>query len=411
VVWTTSRYAVRSLGRNVRRTALSILGIGVVCMLVVFMESLNRGKGEMIARAGALGGLGHIRIVPAHWAERRDVRLRLSRPDAHVAAARTLPGVSHVTARARAPALLALGTHAVPVEIVGVEADVEPRVFRYVQVVQEGRYLLPQEANAIVIGRSIADRLTADLGDEIVATTVGAAGDIQSALFRIAGIVSTGSDDADAAVCQVTRSDLERLTGLSGAGEVSVVLDDYRRIDAVRAALAPLITGGDTALTMGELNPEIEGHLEQDEAASRFVSLIILLIAVLGVTSAQLAAVLERRREFAILSALGMSSFAVVRLIVQEALMLGLGGAVAGLALAVPVTRYFAHAGVDFRPYYGSSAAFQGVLIDPVFYGDFGPWIVPYTGLIAIGATVCASLYPAWYASRTDPTMALRVAQ
>ena len=66
-----------------------------------------------------------------------------------------------------------------------------------------------------------------------MATTVGPRGDIQSAMFRLVGIVSTGSDDSDTAVCQVALADLERLTGLPGAGEVSIVLDDYREIDRV----------------------------------------------------------------------------------------------------------------------------------------------------------------------------------
>jgi len=51
------------------------------------------------------------------------------------------------------------------------------------------------------------------------------------------------------------------------------------------------------------------------------------------------------------------------------------------------------------------------VLLDPVIYGDIGWWIVPYVFAVAIGATVVASVYPAWYAARTDPAVALRVAQ
>jgi lipoprotein-releasing system permease protein len=77
----------------------------------------------------------------------------------------------------------------------------------------------------------------------------------------------------------------------------------------------------------------------------------------------------------------------------------------------VPIIWRFAHVGLDFRHYMGSTYAFQGVLFDPVIYGDFGPWIVSYVALVAIGATLAASLYPAWYASRTDPAVALRVAQ
>ena len=141
------------------------------------------------------------------------------------------------------------------------------------------------------------------------------------------------------------------------------------------------------------------------------MSFIILLIVLLGVASAQLAAVLERRREFAVLSALGMSGLTMARLILQEALILGLAGAALGLAAGLPIVWWLAHGGIDFSRYLGRGYAFQGVLMEPVIYGDFGLWIVPYVCAVAVGATVVASVYPAWYTARTDPAVALRVAQ
>jgi ABC-type lipoprotein release transport system permease subunit len=405
------RYAARTVGRNFRRTALSILGIAIGCVLALFMESLNRGKGELFSRAGVSSGLGHVRVVPAGWRARRDVRLRLADWQADVAAARSLPGVQSVAVRARAQALLAVGTHVVPVELTGVQPEIEPSTFRYVRTVQQGRYLKPGERGELVVGKMIADRLSADVDDDIVATTVGPKGDIQSALFRLVGIVSTGGDDSDAMVCQVSLPDLEQLTGLPGAGEVSIVLDDYRRIDSYAARLAPLVARGDETMTLPELAPEISAHLEQDAATTRFVSAVILLIVLLGVASAQLAAVLERRREFAVLSALGMSGRRMVWVIVEEALILGGGGAILALAGGVPLAWALARYGLDFSRFLGSSYAFQGVLFEPVVYGDFGWWIGWYVSAVALGATVLASLYPAWYAARTDPAVALRVAQ
>jgi ABC-type lipoprotein release transport system permease subunit len=411
MAWMGTRYAARSVGRNLRRTGLSIVGIAIGCVLALFMESLNRGRGELFARAGSASGVGHLRIVPDGWRGRREPRLRLADWRADVAAARAIPDVAFVTARVRAQALLAVGTHVVPVEMTGVQPDIEPQTFRYVQTVQEGRYLRADETGELVVGRAIADRLSAGIGDEIVATTVGPKGDIQSALFRLVGIVSTGNDDSDAAVCQVVLEDLEHLSGFAGAGEVSLVLDDYRDIDRVRRRLTPRVARGDDVMTLSELAPDVEGHFKQDIVVSRFVSGIILLIVLLGVASAQLAAVLERRREFAVLAALGMSGPRMVRLIVQEALILGAGGALLAMAGGLPLVWRLAHTGLDFRRYLGGSYAFQGVLFDPVVYGDFGWWIVTYVAAVAMGATIVASLYPAWYAARTDPAAALRVAQ
>ena len=405
--WT---YAFRSLRRNARRTVLSVVGIGVGCALALFMESLNRGRDELFARMGAYAGAGHVRIVPAGWRERRDPRLRLANWQAAVDGVREISGVTAMTVRARAQALLAMGTHVMPVEIVGVDAHTEPSTYRFVQTIAHGRYLRATDTGAVVIGQAIAERLVAEVDDEILATAVGKTGDIESMLLRIVGIVRTGSDEIDATICQVVLADVERLTGLAGIGEVTLILDDWERVDAVRAALSEVVGADDEVLTWGEISPEFKGHLEQDSAVSRLVSGIILLIVMLGVASAQLAAVLERRREFAVLSALGMHSRTIVAVLLQEALAIGLASAALGLALGLPFVWRLARSGIDLSRYMGTTYSFQGVIIEPVIYGDIGSWTVWYVFTVSVVVTVLASLYPAWFAARTDPADALRVA-
>jgi ABC-type lipoprotein release transport system permease subunit len=303
-----------------------------------------------------------------------------------------------------------MGTHVVPVEIVGVDPRTEPSTNRFARNVSQGRYLESSDTGTVVIGQAIADRLVAGLDDEVLATAVGKRGDIESMLLRIVGIVRTGSDEIDSTICHVVLADVERLTGLSGAGEVTLILDDWERADLAKAALSQAVRTGDDVLTWGEISPEFKGHLEQDNAVSRLVSGIILLIVVLGVASAQLAAVLERRREFAVLSALGMRSRTIVAVLLLEALAIGIASAVLGLALGLPFVWLLATRGIDLSRYMGASYSFQGVLIEPIIYGDAGAWTAWYVLIVAIVVTVAASLYPAWFASRTNPADALRVA-
>jgi ABC-type lipoprotein release transport system permease subunit len=303
-----------------------------------------------------------------------------------------------------------MGTHVVPVELVGVDPLTEPSTYRFVQKMSHGRYLRPEDAGAVVIGHAIADRLVAGIDDEILVTAVGRSGDIESLMLTIVGIVDTGSDEIDATICQVTLADVERLTGLRGAGEVTLILDDWRQADAAKTRLARRVQHGDDVLTWGEINPEFVGHLEQDKAIARLVSAIVLLIVVLGVASAQLAAVLERRREFAVLSALGMRSRMLALVLLQEALFIGAASAAVGFALGLPPVWWLAEYGVDLSRFLGPGYSFQGMIIEPVIYGDFGPWTAWYVAVVAIVVTVLASLYPAWFAARTNPADALRVA-
>ena len=411
MAWVAATYARRSVGRNLRRTVLAVVGIAIGCALALFMESINRGRDGLFARVGAESGTGHVRVVPAGFRARRDVRLRLADADADLAAARALPGVAVATPRARAQVLLAMGTHVVPVELVGVDAATEPRALRFVRTMAAGRWLRPGERGAAVVGRAVAERLEVELGDAILVTAVGQKGRLESAMLTLVGVVTTGSEDIDAGIALTALPDVAALSGLGGAGEVTLILDDWRAADAARAALAGRVAPGDEVMTWIELNPEFAGHLEQDKASSRFVSAVILLIVFLGVASAQLAAVLERRREFAVLAALGMGARRMVALVVSEALTLGLVGATLGLAIALPLVAHIARVGIDLTRFMGRGFSFQGVLLEPIIYGDLGPWVVPYVLAVAVGATLVASLYPAWFAARTDPAVALRVAQ
>ena len=90
-----------------------------------------------------------------------------------------------------------------------------------------------------------------------------------------------------AQVCAAKRGDRKQEGFESGAGEVTIILDDWERADLTKATLSQAVHAGAEVLTWGEISPEFKGHLEQDNAVSRLVSGIILLIVVLGVASAK----------------------------------------------------------------------------------------------------------------------------
>jgi ABC-type lipoprotein release transport system permease subunit len=407
----TLTYAARSIRRNLRRTFLSVIGIAIGVALMLIVESFNRGKVEIFTRVGAESGAGHLRITPAGWSTKRDPRLRLADPERALKEARALPGVEVAAPRVRAQALLAMGTHVVPVELVGVDPAAELRAFRYARKVTEGRWLQEGDAGTIVIGRSLAEQLGVGLDDELLATTVGRGGQVESAMLRVVGVVATGTEEVDLMVSHAPLADVERLTAIAGLGEVTLLLTDWRGYAAARGELRQRLAGTDEVLTWPELVPDLVGHAEQENQTSRLVTGIIMLVVLIGVASAQLASVLERRREFAVLSALGMGGPALVRVVLAEGLALGLIGGFAGLALATPLVWLLTTRGLDLSSMYGSSMAFGGTVIDPIIYGSMGSWILPEAFLVAIVATVLASLYPAWFAARTDPAQALRVAQ
>lgn len=403
----TTRYALRSLRRNLRRTLLSIIGVAIGIAVAVFLAALMRGSSELRVRSIAQSGFGHMRIAPAGWEKSRDDDLRLQDWGAERAAALALPEVEVAAPHARQTALLAFGTRVVGVQLLGVDPEAERRFNRLVGAIDEGRYLESADPGAVVVGGTIAERLDVELEDDLFLTAVGAGGELQYAMLRIVGIIRSGSHEMDAGICHVCLDEFMQLTGYRGAGEITLLLQDPDQIPRVQSLLSERLPTGDVILPWQVILPGQGGDAQSDAGFMGMIVGIVILVVTLGIASARMTAILERKREFAVLLALGMKGRQVVTLVLLESLAAGVLGAVLGLLLVTPLVHHTTTTGIDFGSLMGSDFHMEGVLFDPIIYSDMGLWMIPHALLIGLGATLLATLYPAWLAVRTDPRSAL----
>ncbi|MFI5307002.1 MAG: ABC transporter permease, partial [Polyangiales bacterium] len=106
--------------------------------------------------------------------------------------------------------------------------------------------------------------------------------------------------------------------------------------DLIRKALGGASPGGSIFVAQTE---EVEKHVMQSVrqtfSYSRGMELMTLVIALMGVVGTMIAAIIDRRREIAMLRAVGATAGQVATAVLVEASFLGLCGAVAGIALGV----------------------------------------------------------------------------
>jgi putative ABC transport system permease protein len=130
------------------------------------------------------------------------------------------------------------------------------------------------------------------------------------------------------------------------------------------------------------------------------IAAISLLVAGVGIMNIMIVSLIERTREIGILKALGMKSRTVLAIFLGESVIIGLMGAVIGIAsgwvLANATARVLASGG-----FIGGGTAFTitPLLTPDVLLGALG---------FGLGVSVIFALYPAWRASKLKPVEALR---
>jgi len=130
-----------------------------------------------------------------------------------------------------------------------------------------------------------------------------------------------------------------------------------------------------------------------------------MLIVLGGVLNTLLLSTLHRTREFGVLLALGNRRREIAALIVLEALFVGAGGILAGLLLGSSTVMLLGGIGVDLSGLIGNTARFY---VDPVIHPHLQLGHLGAAVLAFLFATILASLYPAWRATRLEPVEAIR---
>jgi putative ABC transport system permease protein len=128
------------------------------------------------------------------------------------------------------------------------------------------------------------------------------------------------------------------------------------------------------------------------KAMAWLTSLIAMVIGCIGVLNTMMMSVFERTHEIGVLRAMGWRKSRVVRMIILEALVVSVIGAIIGTNSAMVLARVMA------------MFPTVGAIVD----GYLAPSIVAQGIVVACLVAVLGSLYPAFRAVRQEPTEALR---
>jgi ABC-type lipoprotein release transport system permease subunit len=399
--------AYRDLGRNRRRSMLSLLAVALGLALLIVMNGYIAGTMEETLQNSIRLRTGHLQLR-ANSYEEEQLSLQaedlLVNPDDLVARASALSEV-----RAAAPVVWASGIletidDSAGLQIYGVDA-VSPIYAPIQDAIVAGDFLAPDDRGGILIGKRLADSMSIGVGQKVNLAIVNSDGRPDEGIFTIRGLFATGIPSYDESTALMPLSRAQAFTGTNRhASAIFILLNDQGDTEKVAAALrAPDIT----VLTWSDLNQMFVELAQTSMSFYVILDFIVMLIVAVIIANTLLMSVFERIREMGILAALGMKGRYLMQMFLLEAAGLGLAGIAVGIVLGSVGVAYLATVGIPLGDQVASVGG-SSLALGTTVHARFVPGTFAGLSLAMLLIVSLASLYPAWYAARLEPVVALR---
>jgi lipoprotein-releasing system permease protein len=260
----------------------------------------------------------------------------------------------------------------------------------------------------LVIGVTLARNLQVDLGDCVQVTspmngfvnfTKGARPAVAKR-FRIVAVFDAGFDQYDSKFVYADLLEAQAFYGKDNVTGIEMKVADIEKAREVADRIE--VTLHDDiyhTLDWEQLNHGLFTALKIQQILMSLVLALIIIVAAFTVIATLIMVVLDKKKEIAVLKAMGAADGALLRTFLYQGTIIGIVGTTIGLALGLLVCKWLLVYGVALDPkvYFISRLPVQVRLLDFALVGVFGVLVC-----------VVATLWPALYAARLRPAEAFR---
>lgn len=312
-----------------------------------------------------------------------------------IAALKKDPRIVDVAPKVTAPVFFNSGTIEITGVVNGIDVPAEEHLFSVSNYIIDGNVFdLASVPNTIIIGKGLSEKMLVKIGDVIQITTLR--GGLVS--LKIVGISQIGIAEVDNTMSYTSLETAQMILGESSGyiTDIQVKLTDVALAPA--AAKEYKARFSIDAIDAQTANAQFETGSKVRSIISYAVGITLLIVAGFGIYNILNMMIYEKMDSIAILKATGFSGSDVKWIFISLALIIGIAGGLAGLAVGFTLSKI-----ISFIPF--ETASLPTIKTYPVDY-KAAYYFIGIT--FAIGTTAIAGLLPALKASRIDPVEIIR---
>jgi ABC-type lipoprotein release transport system permease subunit len=426
-----TKLAFRNLFRNRWRSLLTIGGVAAAVVVLVWVSAFTEGMMTQMIRGATTLETGQVQIQTEAYAEEPKIWYSFSAGEELYERVARVEGVQGVEPRVEISGLAGTDERSKVTRFVGLDAR---RSTGLKEAVVEGEWLSKTPPPAAdkreaVIGVDLAREIGVEVGDEIVALASGQDGSLGNDLFTVVGLVKAGNTSIDQRTTFLHLADAQFLGAMDGEiHELMIRSTPIREAERTAEAIEPVarswqaeqmagattfVDGNERAKSLvvrpwQELVPTLADYVKLSGSSMGFIYVVLYFLAALGILNTQRMSALERRREFGVLQAVGMTPGRLFATVLWETTLLTLIGAVVGAVLGTGLNLYLAEYGFNMGLFVEQdSFTFMGVAVSMRIYPTI-TWAGTLTPIAAIlpVAFLCG-LWPALSSARLNPAQAI----
>lgn len=277
----------------------------------------------------------------------------------------------------------------------GIDPDEENRLFMFSDYVTTGNYLdLKNIPNSIILGKGVADKMAANIGDIVQVTTSKG----ERMQLKVVGFFQSGLQDLDRVQSYCSIGTTQKLLGVSNNYITDIQVKLKNILQAPAMAIEYQRYYETDAIDIQQANSQFETGSSVRSIISYAVGVTLLIVAGFGIYNILNMMIYEKMDSIAIMKAIGFSGKDVNLIFIFIALSIGVFGGAMGLLAGFGISNI-----IDQIPF--NTDSLPTIKTFPI---NYNPIFYIIASIFSIVTTYFAGYFPSRKASKIDPVIIIR---